>query len=342
MLLWFTTPDEWVGWIPSAVLRGWQLARREGPAAIFATGPPFSVVVAGALVSRATRVPLVADFRDAWTLDPADPIGCVGGPFVAPLSRRRKSLLVKMESWVLRTSAHVLFTSDTTRAEYCRVFPFLAEKSSVLYNGAEREDFRAVADQSLPFAFNYVGTLHPFQCEQVVLFLRGYREALARQPGISVSRIRFFGHRAPAVEAILGSLVLELGLSDQVILGGIIGHDLAVAIMKSRGVNLLFAGQSLLTRLSKISDALAVCRPMLAFALSESETAHHVRRAGQTSYGGAESAEVADLLIRLWSRHRCDPPDAPDAFPFDENDALHWKASAMALDRILRAVATRG
>src|SRR5262249_53868237 len=141
VLLWGDTPDAFAGWIPFAVIQGWRLARKWRPRVIYASGPPFSVVCAAGVLCRLLAIPLVADFRDPWTLDASDPIGMLSGKFSARQTVRRVKLLRKLEKWILAHSAAVLFTSDETRKLYVRQYPGVEGKSFVIYNGADSDDF---------------------------------------------------------------------------------------------------------------------------------------------------------------------------------------------------------
>src|SRR5260221_744257 len=65
----FSLPDEWSGWIPPALAAGLMRARRAD--LILATGPPFSGIVAAAVLAKASHRPLVLDYRDPWTTFPS-------------------------------------------------------------------------------------------------------------------------------------------------------------------------------------------------------------------------------------------------------------------------------
>lgn len=60
-------PDDQALWVPRAVKAGLQAIEQHRPQAIWATGPPFSTLVAAEELSRLSGVPLIADFRDDWT-----------------------------------------------------------------------------------------------------------------------------------------------------------------------------------------------------------------------------------------------------------------------------------
>lgn len=331
LLLWLSTPDDLVGWIPWATASAWRLARSRAVQAILATGPPFSCVLAGAAARSLTELPLVVDFRDAWTLDPVDPLGCVSGPLRAPVSGVRRRLLTAMERTVLRCADRVLFTSDRTNQAYSQAFPGIEEKSRVLLNGADEEDFVSPQDETSELCFTHVGTLHEFQMWQAELLLRAFATARReKRSGIRNARVRFYGHMPEPLRRQLLAVAAAEGIAQQVEVGGAIHHDRAVALMRGEGVVLMFAGRSLLTRLSKITDALVVGRPMLAFALAESETARHVRDGGGAVYSGDAPHSLADVLDEM-ARHPLARARLATSFPFPYPHPLHWRSMARAV-----------
>jgi len=62
-------PDAFVGWTPFAVRSGSKLLRSREFDLIFASGPPFIVLLIGYVLSRRHRVPWVMEFRDRWADD---------------------------------------------------------------------------------------------------------------------------------------------------------------------------------------------------------------------------------------------------------------------------------
>src|SRR5215203_1214966 len=59
-------PDPQVLWNGPAFLSGMRALRSAPHHAIIASAPPFSSLLLGAALSRATKIPLVLDYRDEW------------------------------------------------------------------------------------------------------------------------------------------------------------------------------------------------------------------------------------------------------------------------------------
>jgi hypothetical protein len=338
-LMWLNTPDEFVGWLPFALWRSWRLAHRHDVRAIVASGPPFTTVVAGAALHSLTGLPLIADFRDAWAQDPSDPFGTIGGMFRAPYGPPRVAALQALEQRCLERSEKVLFTSQYTRDRYVEAYPFLADRSVLVWNGVEEADFTAPRRDLGAFTFVYVGSLYDYQWPQVELFLRAFRIASAQSVDIAASRLLFAGHRGADLGRRLAGALAAEGLSSQAKVLDVVHHDEAVAIMKGSGLLLLFAGDSRFTRLSKVSDCAAVARPMLALAPDDSETARHTRLLGQRVYSGQSAEALADLLRDIAATQ---PIRSEAAFPFPFPHELHWRRAVQQVAEQLDDIDARG
>jgi glycosyltransferase involved in cell wall biosynthesis len=295
VFLWGDTPDSFAGWIPFAVLAGRRLVIASHAAALYASGPPFSVVLAGGLLARLTGLPLVADFRDSWTLDASDPIGTMGGPFQARVTPTRVRVLRALERWSLRHSAAVLFTSRATRALYAREYPQIAARSHLIYNGADPGDFIGEVKAAESPTVAHAGTVHDFQWSQVSFFLRLFARALCRGSIPADTQVVFAGTIGAKLRDRLLATACELRIRKSLQVPGPISHPEAVALMRASDVLLLFAGENSYVRLSKISEYLAAGAAMLAFAAPDSETAEEVRR-----YGGCVVSRASEHEVESW------------------------------------------
>ncbi len=335
VLLWGDTPDGFAGWIPSAILAGRRLVTALRPAALYASGPPFSVVLAGALLARITGLPLVADFRDSWTLDLSDPFGTMGGPFRARVTPTRVRALRALERWSLKHSAAVLFTSCATRALYAREYPSIADRSHVIYNGADPSDFTGGVMAAESPTIAHVGTVHDFQWSQVASFLRMFARTCNSGAIPARTQVVFAGTIGVKLRNRLLTMGRELGIDESLRVPGFLSHAESVALMRSSDVLLLFVGENPFVRLSKISEYLVAGAAMLAFAAPGSETAEEVHRYGGCVVGSAPEVEVERWLASALSASaaRLVPP-----LCIDHPHPLNRRTEAGYLARILDMV----
>lgn len=336
VLLWGDTPDSFAGWIPFAVRAGRRLVVASRAAALYASGPPFSVVLAGGLLARVTGLPLVADFRDSWTLDESDPIGTMGGPFQARVTPTRVRVLRALERWSLRHSAAVLFTSSATRALYTREYPPIAARSHLIYNGADPGDFIGEVKAAESPTVAHVGTVHDFQWSQVSLFLRLFARALSKRSIPADTQVVFAGTIGAKLRDRLLATGCEFGIRKSLQVPGFISHPEAVTLMRASDVLLLFAGENPYVRLSKISEYLAAGAAMLAFATPDSETAEEVRRYGGCVVSNASEHEVESWLASAFSSSA---PRRRSPLLIDGPHPLNRRTEAGELAGILDALA---
>ncbi|TVR80166.1 MAG: hypothetical protein EA405_11280 [Rhodospirillales bacterium] len=66
-------PDWQIGWLPHVVREARTLIRDWRPDVVFASGPPFTTLLAGYVLCRRSGLPLVVEFRDRWSDDPYYP-----------------------------------------------------------------------------------------------------------------------------------------------------------------------------------------------------------------------------------------------------------------------------
>lgn len=155
-------PDDRMGWIPFAALAGIRLVRRHRLRAIVSSNYPQSAHVVAAIVSAATGVPWLADFRDGWTQNPAfhDPGNCC-------IRAGQRAL----ERLVARRATAITTVSPPITRHMQSLRPALMRPAETVFNGFEPGEFPPLA---------------------------GDREAL--EPGriVLLYTGTFFGRRSPA------------------------------------------------------------------------------------------------------------------------------------------------
>ena len=329
------TPDDFVGWLPFALLAGHVIASRNRIAVIHASGPPFSVVWAGALLSRWTGLPLVADFRDTWTLDAQDPFGSIGGSFQAGSSATRLRLLQRLEAWCLGEARAVLFTSEATMRLYQTHYPGILGRCHLILNGFDPEDFSQALAHQLPRpTIAHVGTLHEYQRAQVASLFEAV--ALASRE-ISDLQLALVGPIGSALRDDLLTVARQLGVESRLSLTGPVPHVEAVRWLRAVDLLLLFAGDNPFIRLSKISEYVAAGRPMMAFARPESQTARDVREHGAEVLYEASLDLIAQRLAE-GVRRGLESRGLTAAVPLRHPHPLNRRTEAQELAEILNAV----
>lgn len=128
----FLLPDERITWLPYALRSGRRIVSGEKIDVIFATAPPHSSAITGALLKLLTGTTLVLDFRDDWIDTPWHR----AKPKLAQWMERR------MERWAVTIADRVVSVTDWSRAAFRARYPDMPEEKFVLVpNGYDREDY---------------------------------------------------------------------------------------------------------------------------------------------------------------------------------------------------------
>ena len=134
-------PDDQVGWMINAVRAGRRAARALGCDVIYATGTPWSSLLAGAFLKFLLRRPLIVEFRDPW----------FGNAYHRRKFRLTDGMDFWLERWVLRRADRVVtLTQELGEAMVGRHGLWLEEKLVTVTNGYERLPWRPNRHASLP------------------------------------------------------------------------------------------------------------------------------------------------------------------------------------------------
>jgi glycosyltransferase involved in cell wall biosynthesis len=123
-------------WEPHLMASVERIARQHQVEAIYATAPPFYVATLACRIARRLSLPLVMDFRDAWSQWRMGPYGTWLHYWLT--HRRERECLLSAD--------RVVTTSQQTRRDFLRVHPQVPpEKIAVITNGYDRD----ISDWSL-------------------------------------------------------------------------------------------------------------------------------------------------------------------------------------------------
>lgn len=256
---WIFLPDTHIGWLPFAVHRGAAIIRREDIDVMLASGPVFTSLLIGCRLKQKTGVPFVADFRDPWTQS-------VFTTHPTALHRRMER---RMEHAVLNAADYVVTTTEAMRQAMIETYPFLANRSVVISNGYDAEDFDGLVREpsSGRFTIVYVGRI--YGPRTTGHFLTAVRRLVDRDSALRESmRIVFAGPRDHRTE----SLVNGLRLREVVDFLGFVPHRAGLQLMVNADVLLLLmareeavgAGSSTIVIPGKTFEYLGARRPILA------------------------------------------------------------------------------
>lgn len=323
-------PDDRALWIGPAVRRAVRLVRSLQARAIWATGPPFSTLVAGLKVHQHTGLPLILDFRDDWT------------GFNSRFRNRRPARQAREEALERRcleaASAVVSVTPGIVEA-LCQRRPecIPAERFHLLPNGFDPAHFEGRPPDKRPseaFRIVHAGSLYSTRSPKP--FLDGLRLWLDECPPQVREKVRvlFMGRVEPALEPLFQAPDLA-GLLERI---PFVPHSEALARVREADLLLLVVDQvdradQIFT--GKVFEYLGSGRPILALVPPGSPLAKVLASSGVGLLAPPDDPEaIRCALAQAWSRR--DEPPRPDPEVRSRYDA---RTQAGQLARLLEDAA---
>jgi len=208
----------------------WATLRKKTPAydLIYVSCPPFPQIISSVFLKKKFQVPLILDFRDAWSLDPYQE-----GSRLKKLVY--KYLFPKLEKWSFLYADKVLLNTPSTLLAYQKLYPEYCSKFEYLPNGYDEKDFSELMHMS-PFDKGHMSILY---CGR---FGVGGRKAdiildslVAIRSHLNVKLV-LFGKQPLGLKR----LVAEKGLSDIVIVKGQVSHSDVLKEMFQHDVLLMY------------------------------------------------------------------------------------------------------
>jgi hypothetical protein len=273
-LLWY--PDDVRLWRRRLVREACAVVKAFQPEIIFASGPPFTPLIAAAEVSKRCAIPWVCELRDLWVSN---------HNYRYPAWRR--AFEKRLERRTLSSAAALVTVSqplaDKLAAQY-------RQTVMVIPNGFDASDFPDRGSMAFPkqlLNIVYTGTLYEGKQDSHPLF-----EAmrLVNESPCPV-RLHLFGRRLdPVLRA-----ARHFGLESQVQFHGEISHTSALNAQRSADLLLLLLWNDVAEKgvfTGKIFEYLGARRPILAVGPSENVAAELIlsRRAGLVSSSPGEIA----------------------------------------------------
>jgi glycosyltransferase involved in cell wall biosynthesis len=250
--------DDAAWWAVSAARAGVQFGRRQGVKAVVATGPPFSVTIAGSRIARELGVPLIVDMRDGWR----------DNPTAWHANRRWRRRALDAERAVMTTARVVLATTGVIAAEAKEMG---GGDVRLLPNGYDAADVVPWAPRSkgaLRLAF--MGRMYRNHSEPWDL-LGALAQLRVARPELDVV-FEIIGEEWSAVR----ERAAALGLSDTVVFAGYLPHHEAVCRVAAADVAVAIVVDrpgARATALGKLYEYIGVGIPVLAIVPPDGESA---------------------------------------------------------------------
>lgn len=262
----YRRPDLYALWRPMAVRASLRIFREQGFNAIYATGFPWTTLLAGCDVAKATGCPLVADFRDLWA-----------GETLFREERHAPAEELRLERSVVEAARAVVTTSTAMTRQMIAVHPEVdSAKFVTIHNGFDPEDLVRPASPRQPG--------QPFRIVFAGVWKDGYN------PSALYDSIDWLHRSHPAlldgVEVVAAGFepgeAARRGLTSYIREVGVLPHHDAVSLMHSADILYLTHADNARQWAvpGKLYEYLATGRPVLALTNPEMETGRIIRQVG--------------------------------------------------------------
>jgi len=323
------TPDVDAGWYGYALVWGLLMIARERPDVLYATGGPWTTFLVARDLARLTRIPLVLDYRDPWTANPA--VWRAGNGF--------ETLALRLEKTVLRQAHSIVANTDVLRETLITSHgDEVGRRTVVIHNSFDAADYEAPEPvREAVFTLSYVGALYDAHNPDSIL--RAVEVLIERRPDLRRRfRLRLVGAGAPRVAA----QVRALGLEDVIVVQEPVAHAEAVRLQRAAHALLLLltvpSDHSTFVP-SKLYEYIAARRPL--FAVTGGGALDRLLRSRQLTpwiYRPEDIDAMVQGLLHLYERYERDClPEHSDATVRSFSGA----AATSALAGVLEAAAAR-
>lgn len=319
-------PDRQNRWIAATRRHVRGLASADRPDVVFATGNPWSSLVAGLDISRMLDVPFVADFRDPWTQNPKPPL-----PELVTAAAR-------CERRIVTHADRVIANTDALRASFMRQYPEAAARIVTVTNGYhESLILPGIPDGSAParqgqIELNYYGSIYELR-KPTALLAAIKTLADAGQINGRNFRVTFTGHWG-VVDATCNRLAEQLEDQDLIRRQPAVSHEDYLARIRSSQHLLVLQQDFPLQIPGKLYEYVATGRPLFLVG-GQGATASLVQER-KLGYVCADDHEQLCEAIRalVERRLRILPPDS------DAIESFGYAALTRQLVDILNEVTT--
>ena len=284
----FFFPDNKIGWLPFALIKGIKICRKENIDLLFSTSPPLTCHLVAFFLKKLTGIRWVADYRDSH-------ISYQDAKKPALL----KNLLQKnLQKSFLNNADGVISVNQTITQQLKEISP-QAEEMEVITNGYDKEDFEVDVKKTEDiFKIIYFGTFSPDCPEEP--FLRALSNLL-HQLKIDQHKIRFI-HVGLSIGMNIEKMIKKYELKEVTELKGYLSHKEGIEKLLESDLALLTVSQSApVISTGKIYEYFGAQKPVLAIAPQDGEAAKLIQSLGAGKVVSPENIpEIENAILSFY------------------------------------------
>jgi hypothetical protein len=283
-------PDAHCGWIPAAVNVARKIIARNRIDCIYASGGPWSGLVAATLTHKLTKTPLVLDFRDPWAANPnfeKEP---------AWVQRWH----TRWERFCVKHAARVITNTESLRANFVSRYPTLPPTQFVcVTNGFQK---LPTIEKTTTEKFDLIHAGELYLTRNPANFLEALHQ-LILEGNIARHdvRVRFVGG-VPQNDPTVARLLTSLGSAVEVTAR--LPHADALQLQRESSALLLFQAGLPLQVPRKLFEYFSMGSPVLAITEKNSATATILSEVEMPYVTEDDVSAIKSTLLRLYKDWR--------------------------------------
>lgn len=316
-------PDQYIGWFPSAVIKGILVVRENPNTVVLATIPVYTTALVALAISKVTGAPLLLDFRDGWADD----------PYVHHPTKFHRRLSRKLEGIVMKHASRVIVYGQWLADRFEEHYP--GKSVHVLLNGFDPEDIaeaEPVPQKKKKFRLVYSGTVFEYHNQFIDIVFQAL-EKLENHQRENLELV-FVGD----IELLaFNDLVKKYNLQETITKVGYVKHRTALGYLHSADA-LLFTipNHDVSSYSGKIFEYLGIGKPIISLVYERGCAAELLRQFGQQETIVGYSVErMLAILKRIENISSTIQPPSEETL-----NSIRRDKQAAVLASIVREIAT--
>lgn len=313
-------PDSTIEWYPFGVYQGLKLTKKYKYDLLISSASPVTCHFIAYTIKKRRGLPWVADYGDPWV-------------FYSAFNPKRIKFPIeyKIEQNILRVADAITVTTEETKQNYLKHYPFLSEeKVTVIPMGADYDQFKKVSiDRSEKFRILYAGTIYKNQ--NIGPFLDAVKLLYEQGKLDEDIEIIFIGNIMDENMKLIESKHLQ----DKIQLMGFLPQDKIPHLLMGADILLLFGAQGGLQVPSKIFEYIAARRPILCVKGSEKDPSLRILQGlNRGVIVDNEKGNIYSGVIWLYNLYQ--KQELEKKFDLRERSDYSWENSVKELDKICK------
>lgn len=311
--------DKNIDQIFSLILNALRLLRKENFDAIIASGKPESTIFGGYIVSQITRLPLVIEFGDPWTL-------AVNYNKPKPY----KFIESRIEKTYLNKAKKVILTTYQQKELYQK-FIGKYEKCDAILSGYEPSLYKNNMTPNHEFNISHIGNIYTTIRTDLDNLLKAFSELIFNHDiAKNHLKVSLYGKISRQIE-------IPVNIKDKLFYGGRISFLESLKEMQKSTILLLLGWRGGLQIPGKVFWYVGAKRPILTIIGDENDLLKplmtKLNRGPVVSDNKDEIKAALEHLYELWEKGKLE-----EEYNLSDIPAFYWANRVKKLDSILRAV----